>query len=473
MALRPLHRSLSVLGLLAAGLASTAALSPAAHAADAKLKLEQQGYIETDVRFVLPGKALEREDGTLRFNENRVGYQVDAEVNPKVAARAAGRLVFVGFSSIPDAADLTKRASIDPFWWELDAAYLELRDLFGLEGLDLRAGRQIIHWGTADQFNPTNNINPLDLRDPLLFGQNLANNAVKLDYAPGKDVVLTAVWVPVFRPTQLPFSALRAFSDPTLAASRFGADSIFSSFGSTAGLKYNINNQTPDFNLANSQFAAKLAFKLLGSDFSLSYYRGLWTVPRPEVVTPYLTGTAQHVDIQLGFPTMQVLGFDFTTSISALKGLGLWVEGALVFHDELRTRLDLGPGVPSINSIEAPAGQFLKVTAGMDFTFNKQLYANVQYLHGFVDEFGSRQIADYVVAGVDIKSPSERYVLRLFGVLNLQDQSHVYFPSLIMKPWNNTEFTVGALLYGGQPGSKFGGLESGSNLFFMKGRISF
>jgi hypothetical protein len=170
---------------------------------------------------------------------------------------------------------------------------------------------------------------------------------------------------------------------------------------------------------------------------------------------------------------MQALGFDMTTSIRALGGLGLWVEGAVVFHDELATRVDLGAGLPPLLLREQEAGQFLKLTAGIDYTFNKYLYANAQYLHGFVDEFGARMVQDYVVAGVDIKNASETVLLRLFGVLNLQDHSHIVYPALVLKPWGGSEFEVGAFLYGGQPNTKFGGLESGSNLFLVRGRVSF
>lgn len=465
-------------------LAVAALLAPAAHA-QKKIKIEQLGYVESDVRFALPGKALEREDGTLRFNENRFGYQIDAKLNEHVAARAAGRVIFVGFSNVPSAFALTQRPNVDPFWWELDAAYLELRDI-GVEGLDLRLGRQVIHWGTGDQFNPTNNLNPYDFRDPLLFGQNLANNALKIDYTPGKDVVFTGVWVPVFRTSQLPISGLRILSDQSAFARRFGANAM-NDLPSTAGfqLNYQLDNQTPQFDLKNSMVAAKVAFKLLGGDFSLSYFKGAFSLPRPLLVESTATAPMkQDVRIQLGYPSMQVLGFDFTTSISWLKGLGFWVEGAVVFHDTLSTRVvsrdpSLASALPPDGTVfdrtfnETDSKQFLKLTIGVDYSFHRQLYANVQYLHGFVDEFGASQLNDYIVAGFDIKSPSDKWVLRLFGVLNLQDRSHVYYPVLIMKPWAGTEFHAGALLYGGNAGTKFGGLESGSNLFFLKGRISF
>jgi hypothetical protein len=465
----------------AAALCLLALISAMASRSHAKAKLDTQGYVETDVRFALPGKAFERNAGELRFNENRFALQLDAELNPKVAARAAVRTVFVGCSFVatcgaqdpsiaPKVFDLTQRAQIDPFWWELDAAYIELRDV-GIEGLDIRIGRQIVHFGTADQFNPTNNINPFDFRDPITFGQNIANNLLKIDYNPGKDVVLTAVWVPVFRTAQLPYSGLQILSDPSAFARRFPGNPL-ATLSAPAGTQYDIAPQTPALTLRNSMAAAKVAFKVFGSDFSFSYFRGFFSLPRPEKIAPSLVGTPK-VRVELGYPAMQSLGFDFATSIPFLKGLGLWVEGAVIFHDELRTVLDLG--APGLNQslVESPAGYFVKLAAGFDYSFHKQLYANIQYLHGFVDEFGSPQLNDYVVAGVDIKSPSERVVLRLFGVLNLQDKSHVYYPVLMMKPWGGTEIHVGALLYGGEKGTKFGGLEAGSNLFFVKARLSF
>jgi hypothetical protein len=122
---------------------------------------------------------------------------------------------------------------------------------------------------------------------------------------------------------------------------------------------------------------------------------------------------------------------------------------------------------------EQTGGAFWKLTAGIDYTFSKNVYMNIQYLHGFVDEFGSKFLNDYVVAGFDFKNTKDTILLRVFGVLNLQDGSHVWYPSLSIKPWGGSEFTVGALLYGGSPGNKFGGLETGSNAFFLKGRVSF
>ena len=38
---------------------------------------------------------------------------------------------------------------------------------------------QVVQWGTADMFNPTNNLNAPDLEDPLMFGESVANEMVR------------------------------------------------------------------------------------------------------------------------------------------------------------------------------------------------------------------------------------------------------------------------------------------------------
>jgi TRAP-type C4-dicarboxylate transport system permease large subunit len=61
-------------------------------------------------------------------------------------------------------------------------------------------GRQIVHWGTADAFNPTNNLNPNDVEDPLLLGEQRANLMVRLDYNFWDQWTLSGVLVPIFKP---------------------------------------------------------------------------------------------------------------------------------------------------------------------------------------------------------------------------------------------------------------------------------
>src|SRR5207248_1905795 len=137
----------------------------------------------------------------------------------------------------------------------------------------------------------------------------------------------------------------------------------FNTLGLQAGIS--LLPQMPAVTLRNSMAAAKIGFKVLGSDLSLSYFRGFFDIPRPQKVNVNLAGVQNGVlpvAVELGYPAMQVLGFDFATSIKALGGLGLWIEGAIVFHDDLVTPID-APGVFQGLLKEQAAGQFFKLTA--------------------------------------------------------------------------------------------------------------
>src|SRR5207237_4232252 len=124
--------------------------------------------------------------------------------------------VVYGDSDVADLDSTLYRERIDPYYIEADAAYLDIYKI--LPHLDLRIGRQIVSWGSADKFNPTNNLNTLDLSDPLLFGKALANNMIRADWNPWGDLIVTAVWVPIFRPAQLPRTAPLAVTTPNRPA---------------------------------------------------------------------------------------------------------------------------------------------------------------------------------------------------------------------------------------------------------------
>jgi hypothetical protein len=84
--------------------------------------------------------------------------------------------------------------------------------------LDLRVGHQIIVWGRADAFNPTNNLTPIDLgvRSPIEDDRRLGNVGARafLNFAP---VRIEGVWMPLYSPTVYPALELNEFvtlSDP-------------------------------------------------------------------------------------------------------------------------------------------------------------------------------------------------------------------------------------------------------------------
>jgi hypothetical protein len=227
----------------------------------------------------------------------------------------------------------------------------------------------------------------------------------------------------------------------------------------------------------------------------LSYYRGFNDVPVPvenytvQVEDPIcnpldgsdcISGTLQTTTT-LAYPRMQVLGLNvageaplFGKIHNSFKPIGYRLEAALVFPE--RRVMSLMQEEIVFGVITEPAGEyaypmgerpevvastpFPKWVLGLDYTFNRHLYMNTQWVHGFPDEFGAGaswmqdgwvvrdggvttevgdtlgcvlgengeacayeiqkpRIGDYLVWGLDIRFLSQAALVRLFAIVDL------------------------------------------------------
>ena len=512
-----------------------AALTTLAASARAALpEFSYRGYVSSDARFSVPGYFEKADTGDHpRFlrNETEANLRVDMRAGRHVKAVLDATLVFTGKRDDQALTDLGLRSKVDPFRLESDAAYVVFRDL-GLDGLDLSVGRMILPWGAGDQFNPTRNLNALDLEDRLMFGAGMANQMIVLDWAPGwyvegeedtifDELTFQLAVVPVFRGAMLPESSQIAFSAPKYARTRYHSQlmsdlfDLQEAFDTRGGsLSFDVETANPSTHFRNVQMGAKMGFHLLGVDLSFSYYRGFDDVVQPEAVyvddvtlpegsslsgadllsivqnlcpdgVGCLQGTDVHTKIRVGYPRIQVAGFDMATSLDFLGGLGLWTEIAFVFHDDLKlqvrkpaaiVQMQSGSGVypaETVYAIEQESGWFIKSVVGIDYSLTSWWYVNVQYLHGFIDEFGWDYLDDFIVAGSDFKLLSERLLIRLFALFCIQDQSAVVYPQISGRVWDGMELTLGALLYFGDEDSDFGTPLTGSSTVFLRAKYAF
>lgn len=528
---RPLGVLLAAAALLPAA-ALLLAAAPSARAAGVDFRW--RGFVSSDARFSLPGyfeKSLGGDAPRFVRNETWANLRVDMAAGRHVLAVSDISLVFTGKRDAFTIESLSDRESVDPFHIESDALFVTFRDL--LPGFDVSLGRMILPWGTGDMFNPTRKLNPLDLEDPIKFGESIANQMLVLEYAPGWEVegeddtifgeaFFQVAVVPVFRGAMLPESGLVAFSEPQLARDRFHSGvmaelfELQEAFASRGGdLSYDVRVTPPDVHLRNVQVGARMGFSLLGLDLAFSYYRGFDDLPQPESVyaedvtfTPgqspdlsvpsplaivrslcesgedCLLGTSVHNRIRLSYPPIQQVGFDLTTSIPFLADMGLWAEVAVVFHDDLRLQVRTSDAIfPEVGAplgisgtrraVEVDGGVFVKAVVGVDHSPFPWWYVNVQYLHGFVDEFGSAHLDDYVVAGSDFKFFDDQLLLRLFAIVAFQDGSTVLYPQISVTPFAAAELTLGAFFYFGDEDTKFGSPLTGPSTVFARAKMSF
>ncbi len=462
-------------------------------------QLEFRGSLESDLRLKIPlyDRQSAFKNAPFERSETSLDGRINWRLNDHVGLFANARLYFTERADPETFGGLTNRQLLEPWRLESDGAFVEFLDV-GLDGLDLRFGRQAMVWGTADKFHPTANLVSFDFTDPVKFGKPLANEMLALRYRPelsvgtyGKDdnaifseLALELVWVPLFKPGQLPNSAGLAFTDDAEFARRANTPLLQrlvtqQRFAAQGGYTFTYNPvvELPEFSGANSQVGARLGWKLFNVDMSLSYYRGYDKIPRAEKVIAVKDGPT-HVssDIHLSYPRVHVLGIDVSTSLDFLDGLGLWAEVGLTWHDDLFRLVDAGTPF-DIREIEKEheQGMFVKSTVGMDYTPFPWWYINVQYVYGFPDEFGATSMKHYLVAGMDFKLARDMLLLRTFTVVHLtgDDASAVLFPQIVVTPWNGGEISVGAFLFLGSESSKFGSAVTGAPTVFMKAKASF
>ncbi len=493
------------------------------------------GLISADMRYRLAGEEVPggtmtvpypSQQRLLRYgfsrNENTIKAQLTLTIADKVKAVADVDFVWYGYSDINDIDANTLQERVDPYRLDAHAAYIDIYRL--LPKLDLRIGRQVVVWGSGDKFNPTNNLNTLDLSDPLLFGRALANQMIKLDFNPYKDIIISAVWVPIFRPARLPRTAPLALTQVERPAP-VQEDGIRTNLGVLASLmppdQVKVVAMQPEPSIQNSQFGLRISGRIpkIDMDASLSYYHGRFGIPSPSfTVNDTATRT---VTALVMWPRMDVLGADIAGSIGKLGGLGYWVEAAVYFPQEITYgiyNLQGGQNVPVTYAAQpdgtyrlnlgypeaqrgtvVPSTPFFKLTAGLDYSFNKYLYGNIQYVHGFIDEFGAGKqcyalpgekaggatrcedrVGDYFVLGADLKLFSDALLIRFFGAFKLphadeldQRFTAVLFPQIAWAVWDATELTLGAFVFLGDRSTKFGDPAAGASELFLKAKFQY
>jgi hypothetical protein len=445
-------------------------------------------------------KVVDSGDPQYSRNETAIRFKVQATPHPRVRLEGDIELVWLNLSdrllSLPE---LTARSSMDPWRIECYAAFVDIHDL--LPGLDLRIGRQRLMWGSADLFNPTDNLNPDDLEDQLLFGENIANEMVRLDYTivPEREgwldeLSFTLVWVPIFRPAQLPRSSILRIYDKDAPVPFVEDDLRESSTRRRAVVEEYMYDPTvtvelPELSLANSQVGFRALARMGSTDFTLSYYRGYEDIPWISRIATRFAEDELHIltDVTMRYPRMHVLGFDINGQLSFLRDMGFWVEGAVFFPDGLP--LTFATDLPPLSTGETVGTvvddrPFLKLTVGFDHSIGEHMFVDVQYVHGFIDELGAGNMNNYLVAGFDLKLWNERILIRLFTILQLdwiddlfqgessdswEDQISVSIRPLIrINPWGSVLIDLAGIFPYGRNNSYFGEPGAGSTTIALR-----
>ncbi|MEE4176009.1 MAG: DUF1302 family protein [Bacteroides sp.] len=395
------------------------------------------------------------------WNENRLDLGLEKRFD-KVRFYGNIWLRHLGAPALTSSQNLYSPDQINPLNLDIREAYAEVRG-FLFEDLDMKVGRQRIVWGTSDMLSPTDMLNPYDLEDVFDFGRKNGSDALSLQGYFTPQWSLQGVYLPWFRPANLPLGAFSGVFSSAIALPE----------GLTLN-EYSDKLRMPGNNLKDG---ASLGFRLKGfavnTDISFSYLYGREVLPLVSRVTLTPAGMQgeTNVEAELFFPRYHMLGADLAGSIGQV---GVWAEAGLFFpQKEVIMTTDMSllysqpPGTVTSDSLLLEKAPYIRYVIGADFTFKNGIYLNAQFMHGFLHERGKENLNDYLIIGCERGIWGEKLLLRpLAGGVVISDWQKpesnyaiFYTPEIAYKGIDNLELGLGAYLFNGKGENIFAGFR--------------
>lgn len=307
--------------------------------------------------------------------------------------------------------------------------------------LSLKAGKQVIVWGRADRFNPTDVITPrnYEIISPDDDDQRFGVEGIQLKYHAGDEYTITALALPAFRSSMVPSGLL------------------------PAGIAENKEHE--DYSSDNAQWGMKMDRTGESLDWSVSYYNGYSTVP--EVTMTVVGGLA------LENREIRMAGADFAASID---GWGLRGEAASVELEERSGMTGLYPH------------SYVYAVLGAERIIDGSLTVNMQWLHRHIRDFNDpeevptplSQIAlgnallhnqfdkrqDGVSLSIRDRRLNDTLLMEISGVYFLERHDYLVRPKMQYSLNDHWQTSLLADIYRGPELSFFGGLRDNSIVYF-------
>ena len=343
--------------------------------------------------------------------------------------------------------------------FDIREAYFQWRGAW----LDVTAGRQIISWGAADGFNPTDKMLPKDLtivssdRDD----RNLGIPALRADMYLA-DYTLTGVWQPIFVDSKFRLSSLP--DEATI----------------------HINDvDLPEEKLSNSGVALKLAAAYGAADVSVSYFYGWDNYPDIILDQAVISDENTQVRVTPVFNRIENYGADFSAVLGPLIVRG---EAAYT-HVKDRGERSVGRRKSEISWIVGPEWEWFE-----KFTVNIQ-YGMIHVLdhepiaddeseiendpQAGVDAFNARlnrQLREHnplATLRIDYRLLQDTLFLQFRGFYYIDDEEVRLRPRAVYDINDYLSIALGAALAYGPAGSRFHRSGENYNEVFTELKVSF
>ncbi len=425
------------------------------------------------------GQFFTHESGDFGLKRIETRIKFSGSLNDKISYN----IRFDGFSNsgtlftenkFPESGILSTPFSSEYFELNLYEANIMVSD-FLIENLDLTIGKQRISWGTADKINVVDNLNPVDFAnfftfDPDYSFEKRPQSALNFEYYIGDNSKLQFVYLLQHQISPLPYGYT------LLTKSGINVEKI--------AVSKDWKN-----NIKDSNFALRFSTNLMNIDFGLSYYQGNISLPIIKSITISPSPSAEFF-----YGKQKIIGIDLSTVIS---GASVWGEVAYIIPNKTDGFIQIPivlnnnfVGVRNISFRLLEKG-FFKYVLGGDYNFSHGFYLNLQFLHGFFDEFDYTkdaenyfmkskgeffgELSNYIIPALEYKFHGEDYKIRLSGIIEISDKtSFVFTPQIEFRIADGLKISSGGffVLSGDEEKTKFGGFKK-DKLFYLSLKIDF
>ena len=327
-----------------------------------------------------------------------------------------------------------------------------------LGNFDIRVGQEIVVWGRADGFNPTNNITP---RNILIFStdeddrrlSNLLFN-VKYNFNPFR---LEVIYVPKYRSSVLP-TALFPLED-------------YVEIG---------EQDNPDASLENSSIALKLQVLLNSIEGSFSYFHGFMPLPGISLQSISTDGGLNVVVANKPYK-MDVIGSDFSTTLGSFGFRGEVAyrnpiedytldENVYIPNPDIQYVIGIDKSIGDLNVILQFIGRYV-----IDFTEFKETGFPTDQLYIY-NRMISTQLYEKSYAlffRPSISILHETVDMDLLAYYDLTTEESLFRFLLSYDLTDGLLFRIGAENYGGPVNTLFGTIDTALSSGFVELRITF
>ncbi len=345
---------------------------------------------------------------------------------------------------------------------------------FIIKGLDLTVGKQRIFWGTADKLNVLDNLNPVDFAnfftfDPDYFAEKRPQTALNFEYYPSDLTKFQFVVLLQHQISPLPYG----FTSMVRYSYKYAYCTV----------KKPWENKVQDVN-----YGLRFSFNLFDTDFSFSYYNGNFSLPVMDTLDINVV-----VNTGYTYAKAKIIGFDFS---GEFKGVGFWGEIGYIMPDKVKAHIstlieDNGTFYPYYKEFQLLEDSYFKYVFGIDYNFGNGFYGNIQFLHGFFDEFSYTddakknfqlrkgvffgEIENYISGRIEKKFSGDEVKVSFDFMEEIGDKNSLTFmPSMTYKPQDGFEVLLGGfiVLSGDKERTKFGMFKD-DKLLYISFKLTF